>query len=95
MRIFTRQSEVNTATLYEAVARDIDFKANRVDCVNEAGDEFSVDYDYLVMGIGADTNTLGIPGVEKYALVLKEVEHAIRFRKTVMNNFERASLPCM
>lgn len=44
--------------------------------------------------VGADTNTFGIPGVEKYALYLKEVEHAIRFRKAVINNFERAALPC-
>lgn len=93
VRNFTRRGEHITATLFEAVARDIDVKNNSIDCVNEAGDQFSVNYDYLVLGIGSDTNTLGIPGVEKYAVMLKEVEHAVRFRKTVMNNFERASLP--
>lgn len=94
VRNFTRQGPFLHSQLFESMAKDIDFEKQEVQCVTEAGDEFKVEYDYLMLGIGADTNTFGIPGVERYAMFLKEVEHAVRIRKTVMNNFERASLPC-
>lgn len=33
--------------------------------------EFSVDYDYLIVAMGAKTNTFNTPGVEQYAHFLK------------------------
>jgi NADH:ubiquinone reductase (non-electrogenic) len=56
-------------------------------------EEFALDYDYLVIGMGARVNTFNTPGVVEHAHFLKEVEDAQRIRQTVIDNFERASLP--
>ncbi|XP_057964751.1 external alternative NAD(P)H-ubiquinone oxidoreductase B3, mitochondrial-like [Malania oleifera] len=55
--------------------------------------EFSVDYDYLVVAMGARANTFNTPGVVENAHFLKEIEDAQRIRRTVIDCFERANLP--
>ncbi|KAL8103836.1 external alternative NAD(P)H-ubiquinone oxidoreductase B2, mitochondrial-like isoform X2 [Apium graveolens] len=56
-------------------------------------EEIVVDYDYLVVAMGARANTFNTPGVEENCLFLKEVEDAQKIRRTVIDCFERASLP--
>ncbi|KAL8131288.1 external alternative NAD(P)H-ubiquinone oxidoreductase B2, mitochondrial-like [Apium graveolens] len=56
-------------------------------------EEFAVDYDYLVVSVGGLSNTFNTPGVEENTLFLKEVEDALRIRRSVIDCFERASLP--
>ncbi|KAK1405390.1 External alternative NAD(P)H-ubiquinone oxidoreductase B2, mitochondrial [Heracleum sosnowskyi] len=56
-------------------------------------EEFAVDYDYLVVGVGGLSNTFGTPGVEENTFFLKEVEDAQKIRRSVIDCFERASLP--
>ncbi|XVF01909.1 hypothetical protein REPUB_Repub04eG0129700 [Reevesia pubescens] len=56
-------------------------------------EEFTLDYDILVIAMGAQVNTFNTPGVSEYAHFLKEVEDAQKLRNTVINCFERASLP--
>ncbi|KAL2619870.1 hypothetical protein R1flu_000075 [Riccia fluitans] len=85
--------------LYEAECLDIDHNNKRLLCrdVSEVTvkgkEEFIVDYDYLVVAVGALSNTFGIPGVEKYCHFLKELEDASRIRDTIVDCFETASLP--
>lgn len=55
--------------------------------------EFDMDYDVLVIAVGAKPNTFNTPGVEENAHFLKEAEDALKIRQTVINSFERASLP--
>ncbi|KAI9086675.1 hypothetical protein K1719_031269 [Acacia pycnantha] len=57
--------------------------------------EFSIDYDYLVLAMGARSNTFNTPGVEEHTHFLKEVEDAQRIRRKVIELFEKASLPCV
>ncbi|KAG2712361.1 hypothetical protein I3843_04G112500 [Carya illinoinensis] len=45
--------------------------------------------------MGARVNTFNTPGVVEYAHFLKEVEDAQRIRKSVLDSFERASLPSL
>ncbi|KAL9457689.1 hypothetical protein AB3S75_006691 [Citrus x aurantiifolia] len=56
-------------------------------------EEFALDYDILVIAMGAQANTFNTPGVVEHAHFLKEVEHAQRIRRSVIDCFERASLP--
>ncbi|KAH9744296.1 External alternative NAD(P)H-ubiquinone oxidoreductase B4 [Citrus sinensis] len=56
-------------------------------------EEFALDYDILVIAMGAQPNTFNTPGVVEHAHFLKEVEHAQRIRRSVIDCFERASLP--
>lgn len=55
--------------------------------------EFEVPYDFLVLGVGAVSNTFGIPGVKEYCSFLKEIEHARTLRTNIIEAFERANLP--
>ncbi|KAK4386120.1 External alternative NAD(P)H-ubiquinone oxidoreductase B1, mitochondrial [Sesamum angolense] len=61
---------------------------------NLAGNnEFSLEYDYLVIAIGAKVNTFNTPGVMENCHFLKEVEDAQRIRRAVIDCFEKAVLP--
>ncbi|KAL9262455.1 External alternative NAD(P)H-ubiquinone oxidoreductase B1, mitochondrial-like protein [Drosera capensis] len=55
--------------------------------------EFLLDYDYLVIAVGAQVNTFNTPGVLEHCHFLKEVEDAQKIRKTVIDCFEQAVLP--
>eukprot|EP00698_Gefionella_okellyi_P023492 TRINITY_DN8040_c0_g2_i1.p1 TRINITY_DN8040_c0_g2~~TRINITY_DN8040_c0_g2_i1.p1 ORF type:complete len:568 (+),score=127.28 TRINITY_DN8040_c0_g2_i1:188-1891(+) len=77
---------------YESDCLSIDHKSNSVTCKNH-DNIFSVPYDYLVVGVGAETNTFGTPGVAENCIFLKEVEDARRLRELVYERFEQASVP--
>lgn len=55
--------------------------------------EFSLEYDYLVIAVGAQVNTFNTPGVMEHCHFLKEVEDAQRIRRSVIDCFEQAVLP--
>lgn len=53
-----------------------------------------LDYDYLVIGVGAQSNTFGTPGVWENASFLKEINDAQDIRQKIMDSIENAiSLP--
>lgn len=88
------------ANFLEATATEIDPKEGKILCESIvcAGNsctikDFSVDYDYIIYTVGAQTNTFGIPGVREYCCFLKQVEDASRIRTALVNCFERANLP--
>ncbi|XAR68046.1 NADH:ubiquinone reductase (non-electrogenic) [Bertholletia excelsa] len=61
---------------------------------NLAGsNEFFLEYDYLVIAVGAQVNTFNTPGVLEYCCFLKEVEDAQKIRRSVIDCFEKAVLP--
>ncbi|KAJ6836425.1 external alternative NAD(P)H-ubiquinone oxidoreductase B3, mitochondrial-like [Iris pallida] len=84
---------------WEAECFKIDPANKKVHCRSDIGanlggsNEFQVDYDYLVIAIGAKANTFNTPGVEENCHFLKEVEDAQQIRRSVMDCFERANLP--
>ncbi|KAK6797595.1 hypothetical protein RDI58_005297 [Solanum bulbocastanum] len=89
------------AYYWEAECIKIDPQNKKVYCrsnlsTNGKGkEEFAVDYDYLVIATGARVNTFNIPGVEENTFFLKEVEDAQKIRRTVIDCFEKASLPTL
>ena len=93
--------EVNRkAEFLEAFAKEIDPEKNSIVCESIVCDgnscdieEFTVEYDRLVVTVGAQTNTFGIPGVQEHCNYLKQVEDARRIRTAIVNCFERANLP--
>ncbi|ESP04189.1 hypothetical protein LOTGIDRAFT_224073 [Lottia gigantea] len=50
--------------------------------------QYTIDYDKLVIAVGALSNTFGVPGVEEHAFFLKEVVDARKIRNRILNNFE-------
>ncbi|CAJ2678406.1 external alternative NAD(P)H-ubiquinone oxidoreductase B2, mitochondrial-like [Trifolium pratense] len=76
----------------DAVNRKVYCRSNINNNSNEKQD-FVVDYDYLIIAVGAQVNTFNTPGVTEHCHFLKEVEDAQKIRRTVIDCFERASLP--
>jgi NADH:ubiquinone reductase (non-electrogenic) len=52
----------------------------------------SLNYDYLVVGVGAQPSTFGIPGVAEHSTFLKEVSDSITIRKRLMDVIEAANI---
>ncbi|GAA0165737.1 oxidoreductase [Lithospermum erythrorhizon] len=98
VRNIIRQKNVDMHYL-EAECYKIDAENKKVHCRSNSNnnlngeEEFVVDYDYLVISVGARSNTFNIPGVSENCHFLKEVEDAQKIRRTVIDCFERASLP--
>ncbi|TXG47284.1 hypothetical protein EZV62_026578 [Acer yangbiense] len=98
VRNIVRKKNVDVC-FWEAECFKIDEENKKVYCrSNQTSNlngkkEFAVDYDYLVIAMGARSNTFNTPGVEENCHFLKEVEDAQRIRRTVIDSFEKASLP--
>jgi NADH dehydrogenase FAD-containing subunit len=93
--------EINRDTTFlEATAQSIDVVSQTVVCesvICEGNscqiESFTVPYDRLVVTVGAQTNTFGIPGVKERCNFLKSVRDARRIKDALVNCFERANLP--
>lgn len=86
------RNKENSVTYYEAEATSVDYDNHKLtiqDAVNHS--EKVLDYDYLVIGVGAQNSTFGIPGVEQNACFLKEIPDAQKIRKKIMDCIESAS----
>ncbi|KAL0253093.1 NADH:ubiquinone oxidoreductase [Diplodia seriata] len=75
---------------YEAEATKIDYQKRVVYIHDESeikGDVSAteVPFDMLVVGVGAENATFGIPGVREHGLFLKEVGDAQKIRKRIMD----------
>ena len=86
----------------EATATNVDPKSKTVTCESVICggnsceiEEFYVEYDRLIVTVGAQTNTFGIPGVREHCNFLRQVEDARRIRTALVNCFERANLPSL
>ena len=49
-----------------------------------------VNYDYLVIGIGADTNFYGNENIQKHAIPMKSVSEALYLRNAILEDYEKA-----
>lgn len=80
--------------LLEAAAEQVDFEARRLSCRSAVGEErFEIEYDVLVLAVGAAVNDYGISGVERFALSLASVEDGRALRRAVLERFAGADIP--
>ncbi len=49
-----------------------------------------LDYSYLVLAMGADTNYFGVQSIENFASPMKTVSEALYIRNKIISNYERA-----
>ena len=81
---------------YEAECTKIDYEKRVVYAKDDSdvkGDTMSTEipFDMLVVGVGAENATFGIPGVREHACFLKEVGDAQKIRKQIMDCVETAT----
>ncbi|CAK7225857.1 NADH:ubiquinone oxidoreductase [Sporothrix bragantina] len=90
------RSKKGHVTFYEAEASSVDVNRKIVkirDNSDIRGDtiETEVPYDMLVVGVGAENATFGIPGVRENSCFLKEIGDAQQIRKKIMDCVETAA----
>jgi NADH:ubiquinone reductase (non-electrogenic) len=81
---------------YEAEASSIDPERKVIRIVDNsevkgAISETEIPYDMLVVGVGAENATFGIPGVREHSCFLKEIGDAQQIRKKIMDCVETAA----
>ncbi|PPQ92198.1 hypothetical protein CVT25_008972 [Psilocybe cyanescens] len=57
------------------------------------GPSFTLEYDKLVIAVGAYSQTFNIPGVKEHAHFLKDVKDARQIRSRILECFEQANQP--
>ena len=72
-------------TLFEGEVSNVDIDAKTVQ--TSFGD---LEYDYLVLAIGSETNDFGIRGVSEHAISLKTLPDAERIHSKIIDSLERA-----
>jgi len=70
----------------------VDHAAKTATITPEVGDEFTMDYDHIVMTAGSVSRTFPIPGVADEAIGMKSIEEAVAVRDRLIDNFHRAAL---
>lgn len=85
-------------TFLEAECVDVDPANKQISCEDKSGivgavSKFKLDYDILVVAVGAKTNTFGTPGVEEHCHFLKEISDAQNIRNVIIDLVETASIP--
>lgn len=83
-------------TFFEAEASTIDPDRKVVTIVDNsevqgATSKTEINYDMLVVGVGAENATFGINGVKEHSCFLKEIGDAQRIRKKIMDCVETAA----
>lgn len=81
-------------TFIEAEATDIDPASNSVTIKTvTTGETLSIEYDKLIMAVGAVTNNSKTKGADKHALKLRDIADAKTIRGKIVDLLETAALP--
>jgi NADH:ubiquinone reductase (non-electrogenic) len=82
-----------SATFVRADAREVDVTNKKVLATtgDNSVEQLEISYDKLVIAVGAQPNTFGIPGVQENALFLKEAEDSAKLHAQLLCNLEKAA----
>jgi NADH dehydrogenase len=75
----------------------IDLKRKRVIVshgLEGQGHDHELEYDHLVLGLGAITNFFNLPGLQERAITMKSLGDAIHLRNRLIENLEEADFEC-
>ena len=81
-RMFT---EKNNVRFHYGMLLKVDAEKNTIETTTG-----SLDYDYLVLALGTETNFFGMENVKQHSLSMKSVEDAINLRNHLLLNMEKA-----
>lgn len=75
----------------EALADHVDLENRVVQCQSLQGDHYAVPFDRLIIAVGKQASSFGIPGVRTYAHFMKETADATRLRESFLRRLEEAA----
>jgi NADH dehydrogenase len=86
---------VHRVGFFHGEVRGIDLANKRIHVVHgPASHPHEIEYDYLVIALGATTNFYGIRGLEDHALTMKSLGDAIHLRNRLIDLLEEADSEC-
>ena len=91
---FRRIFEATNVRFQKRTVTKIDLGARQLHaCVGDDDEQRSevMDFDYLVVAPGAQTNTFNVPGADTHAFYMRELGDAISVRNHVIDCFEQAA----
>jgi NADH:ubiquinone reductase (non-electrogenic) len=76
----------NATTFIQAECSDIDISKKTLKCigVNQNVPPFEINYDQLVIAVGAEPATFNIPGVKEHATFMKEIEDGMSVKSQIL-----------
>ena len=82
-----------STTYVRADARYVDVHNKRVYATtgDDTNTDLELSYDKLLIAVGSQPNTFGIPGVKEHGLFMKEAEDSAKLQATLLSNLEKAS----
>ena len=97
-KLIQKHHDCGDVTFLEAECVDIDPEKKQVCCEDRSGvvgavSKVGIDYDLLVVAVGATNNTFNTPGVEQHCHFLKEIDDAQTIRNIIIDLVETASIP--
>jgi NADH dehydrogenase len=89
------RSLLTRTQLFTGDVTGIDLETRQVRVAHgETSHEHVLDYDHLVLALGARTNFFGLPGLETHALCMKSLGDAIHVRNRLIAHLEEADAEC-
>ena len=87
------------ARYFEATCERVDLERRVASCTSAVAYEsgrrptFEVPFDVLVVAVGEQPATFGVPGVAEHCFFMKEITDCTRLRPRIQGAFELAALP--
>jgi len=83
--------ELKGVRVVQATATSINHQSHTVTATTDYGEDLTLEYDELVVALGAIPRTLPIPGLAEMGMGFKWIEEAIELRNTVLGRIARAA----
>lgn len=83
--------ELGDIRVVQGRVTEITHRDHAVSVSTDYGDEFTLEYDQLVIGLGSVARTLPVPGLKEFGQGFKFVEEAIHLRNRVLGSLARAA----
>eukprot|EP01111_Echinosteliopsis_oligospora_P009343 TRINITY_DN2723_c0_g2_i1.p1 TRINITY_DN2723_c0_g2~~TRINITY_DN2723_c0_g2_i1.p1 ORF type:complete len:565 (+),score=164.88 TRINITY_DN2723_c0_g2_i1:73-1767(+) len=98
IRKYCHRSDSEEATFIEAECVKIDAANKTISCKDNSAvkgtvSAFDLPYDQLIVAVGGEPATFGVPGVKENAVFMKEIDDARTIRDRILDCFETASIP--
>jgi NADH:ubiquinone reductase (non-electrogenic) len=91
VRWYCERTGHSGARYVQAECTGVDIKSKVVKAVGNNGSSFALPYDHLVISVGCEPATFGIPGVKEHAIFMKEVENGMQVQRKLLQSLEAAN----
>lgn len=97
VRYYLKRSGAD-ARFIEMEATSINPHSKTIHCIDVSEvkgkvSEIDIDYDYLIVAVGAETATFNIPGVKEHSIFMRSIADSQMLKQRVIDCFETSTIP--